>query len=510
MSTAPHLWRKILEARQARRAARASSTRSAAARARVADEHLRPLPGTDAALALGMMRAIVDAGLADEEWCRAHADGYDELLERLAEHPVEHWAGELRRAGGRRSRAVARDFATTQPALLRLGVGAQRHAGAPIAYRTVACLPALVGRLAPRGGGFSYIPDRDGLGGRARRVRARTCAPGPVRSLNMSQLGEALDRPGARAAGRGAGRAGTRTRPRSLPTRSACCAGLRREDLFTVVLEQFMTDTARHADVVLPATTQLEHLDAVVLLGPPLPDLQRAGDRAARRGEAEHRDVPAAGGAARARRPRLPRDRRGDAGRGCSTASAEGATRAARARLAEARPRPGADAARRGRLRHAVRQARLRADWLARGVDPLPFFEPPAEVADAALAERFPLALITPKTHLFLNSTFANQRRQHSAQPEPFVVHPPRRRRARAGIADGDVVRGGQRPRLLRGAARVVRRRAPGRGWSRRWAGGTRDYAGGRSAQATTPQRLTDARRGPDVQRQPRRGAKPA
>ena len=91
MSTAPHLWRLLLEAR--RNGARLVVIDPFRSRtARVADEHVTPLPGTDAALALGMMRAVVDAGLADEEWCRAHTTGYDALLERLDDYPVERCA----------------------------------------------------------------------------------------------------------------------------------------------------------------------------------------------------------------------------------------------------------------------------------------------------------------------------------------------------------------------------------------------------------------------------------
>ena len=156
LSTAPHLWRKLLDARkQGARLVVVDPFRSRTAR--VADEHLRPLPGTDAALAIGMMRAIVDAGLQDEDWCRAHADGYDELLAELDRTSVEECAATC----GVDAEAIARvgrEFASTRPALLRLGVGAQRHAGAPAAYSTIASLPALTGAWKDRGGGCSYIP----------------------------------------------------------------------------------------------------------------------------------------------------------------------------------------------------------------------------------------------------------------------------------------------------------------------------------------------------------------
>ncbi|MEA2178510.1 MAG: hypothetical protein QOG77_1807, partial [Solirubrobacteraceae bacterium] len=122
MSTAPHLWRLLLEARRAgARLVVIDPFRSRTAR--VADEHLQPLPGSDAALALGMMRAVVDAGLQDEEWCREHTDGYDALLERLGDYPVERCA-EICGIEASVIERVGREFATTQPSLLRLGVGA--------------------------------------------------------------------------------------------------------------------------------------------------------------------------------------------------------------------------------------------------------------------------------------------------------------------------------------------------------------------------------------------------
>ncbi len=485
MSTAPHLWRKILEARRAgARLVVVDPFRSRTAR--VADEHLTPLPGTDAALALGMMRAIVDAGLADEDWCRAHTDGYDELLARLAEHPVEHWA-ELCGVPADRIAAVGCDFATTQPALLRLGIGAQRHSGAPIAYRTVACLPALVGAWRHVGGGLSYVPRFDSGIDEVSLDRA-DLRPGPVRSLNMSQLGAALTDPALDPPV--AALVVWNSNPASIaPDQDEVLRGLRREDLFTVVLEQFMTDTARHADVVLPATTQLEHLDAVQSWGHHY--LTYNSPAIAPVGEAK---------------PNTETFRLLAARLGLTDpAFAESDEQMLRTALASVAG--AAELPERGwlKLQHglgdaphaeggfgtptgkvALHSARLAGE--AR--DPLPWFDAPAEVADAALAERFPLALITPKTHLFLNSTFPNQRRQHSAQPEPFVVLHPDDAQAR-GLVDGEVVRVGNDRGSFEAPLRVSADARPGvavapMGW---W---NADYAGGRSPQATTPQRLTD------------------
>ena len=130
-------------------------------------------------------------------------------------------------------------------------------------------------------------------------------------------------------------------------------------------------------------------------------------------------------------------------------------------------------------------------------------YEPPAEVADAALAERFPLALVTPKTHLFLNSTFANQRRQHSAQPAPEVVVSPEDAAAR-GIEDGVAVRVFNDRGSFSCAARVSDDARPGvlvapMGW---W---NDDYPDRRSGQATTSQLLTRGGQRAHLQRQPRR-----
>jgi anti-sigma regulatory factor (Ser/Thr protein kinase) len=157
--------------------------------ARVADEHLRPLPGTDAALALGMMRAVLDAGLQDEGWCRAYTTGYDALLERLEEYPVERCAS-LCGVPADAIERVARQFASAQPSLLRLGVGAQRHRGAPVAYRTIACLPAITGAWRDLGGGLAsmtgpYIRA-------ATRMDRLAPPPPPTRTVNMMEIGRAL------------------------------------------------------------------------------------------------------------------------------------------------------------------------------------------------------------------------------------------------------------------------------------------------------------------------------
>ncbi|MQA13557.1 MAG: molybdopterin-dependent oxidoreductase [Pseudonocardiaceae bacterium] len=488
LSTAPHLWRLILQAR--REGAKLVVIDPFRSRtARLADEHVRPLPGTDGALALGMMRALLDGELVDEAWCRAHTTGFDELCDRLDDYPVARCA-QLCGVDAATITRIAGEFATTQPSLLRLGVGAQRHLGAPVAYRTIACLPALAGSWRHDGGGFSYVPLATTTAIDRTALQRPDLLPREVRSINMSQLGDALtdpdlDPPVAALVCWGANPA------RIAPDQTKVLAGLGREDLFTVAIEQVMTDTAAHADVVLPATTQLEHLDAVPSWGhhyvtwnePAIAPCGQAKPNteifrliAARLGlddpcfaETDEQMLAAAladepGGVGL---PEL-RDRgfvKIDLGQGAAP-HAEGHFPTDDGKLAL----------------HAPALAR-------RGIDPVPFYDPPAEVADAQLATRFPLALVTPKTHMFLNSTFADQHRQHRAHPEPFVVIHPEDARPR-GIGDGQQVRVFNDRGSFVMTARVCDDTRPGvatapMGW---W---SRDHADGLGGQATTSQRLT-------------------
>ncbi|HEX3278664.1 MAG TPA: molybdopterin oxidoreductase family protein [Thermoleophilaceae bacterium] len=473
LSTAPHLWRKLLDARAAgARLVVVDPFRSRTAK--VADEHLRPLPGTDGALAIGMMRAIVDAGLQDEDWCREHADGYDELLAELARNSVEDCAAICGVPADDIAR-VAREFATTKPALLRLGVGAQRHMGAPTAYSTIASLPALVGAWRDRGGGCSYIPLATAAAVSDYALRREDLRPGPVRTINMSRLGEALTDPSLDPPIKAF--VCWSSNPAAIaPDQERVLAGLARGDLFVVVLEQFMTDTAATADVVLPATTQLEHLDVLFSWGHHYltynqPAIEPQGE--AKPNTEAFRLIAARLGLD----DPLFRETDQELVDQLLEGFDEGDLRTRGWRKVDLGqgPIPHAE----GGFGTETGRVALHADYL-----------PPVEVADAALAQRFPLALITPKTHLFLNSTFANQARQHSAQPAPMVVLHPGDAHAR-GVNDGDQVRVFNDRGSFACGARVSDDARPGvvvapMGW---W---NADYAGGRSAQATTSQALTE------------------
>jgi anaerobic selenocysteine-containing dehydrogenase len=494
LSTAPHLWRFVVRARKAgARLVVVDPYRSRTAR--VADEHVAPVPGTDAALALGMMRAMVDAGVHDESWCRDHTTGYDDLLGRLDQWPVDR-AAEVSGVDAEVVRRLGVDLATVQPSLVRLGVGGQRHAGAPMAYRTVACLPALAGSWRHEGGGCSYIPtavvasvDWGGL----QRTDLR---PGPVRTINMSAIGDALlddtlDPPVQAVVCWNANPA------RVAPDAERVAAGLARHDLFLVVLEHAMTDTARMADVVLPATTQLEHLDAVFSWGHHYltfnePAIEPVGE--AKPNTEIFRLLAARMGLDD---PCLRQTDEELLAAVVATAPAGVTLDALRQRgwvkldLGQG-PAPHAH----GGFGTADGKLALRADWLASlGLDPLPGYDPPAEVADAGLAARFPLALLTPKTHFFLNTTFADMARQRTSQGDPFVaVHPDDA--ARAGVVDGGLARVWNDRGAFVARVRVTDDVRPGvavapMGW---WAA---DHPGDLGPQATTSQRLTTLARAP-------------
>ena len=227
--------------------------------ARSADQHIQPLPGTDAALALSMMHVMVTEGLHDAGWIAEHTIGWEDLLERILHYPPER-AAQITGLSSEVIIELAHSYATTTPALLRLSDGINRHTNGGQMVRTLACLPAITGQYGKLGGGLMYSTsdwlkwDREMLA----REHETVCPPAP-RTLNMNRLGAILtgeaDPPvyslyvynGNPAA--------------SSPNAGKIAEGLRREDLFTVVHELFLTETALYADIVLPATSQLDHAD---------------------------------------------------------------------------------------------------------------------------------------------------------------------------------------------------------------------------------------------------------
>ncbi len=249
-----HQWRLILDA-QARGAEivvidpRSTDTTDAA------DWHLQPRPGTDAALALGIARIIVDEGLEDRRFLEAHAHGFAEYRRRLADYPVDRVAG-ITGLSADTIREVARLFGRTQPALVIAGFGLQRHHHAGQAMRAVALLPALTGSVGEAGGGWQYA----NLASHC--LRPLPLPPEPVnrRSFPVSQAAlhlESLDAPPIRAAWIERGNPGSQN-PAAPRLRRALSA----LDL-VVVVDQFLTPTAELAHVVLPSKTLFEEEDLV-------------------------------------------------------------------------------------------------------------------------------------------------------------------------------------------------------------------------------------------------------
>jgi anaerobic selenocysteine-containing dehydrogenase len=429
-----HLWSRVQAAK--RRGARVIAIdpyRSLSAEK--CTQHVALLPGTDGALALGMMHVLARDGLLDRDYIARHTLGFEQLEKRLADYPPQRVA---KLCGLKTDEIVqlARDYGTIKPAAIRLNYGMQRHAGGGIAARTIACLPALTGAWRDVAGGL-VLTTADFYGfDHAALERPDLLGGRRPRTINHSQLGDAL------TAGQPPVKATIvyNNNPVAVcPESDKVIAGFSREDLFTVVIDHFQTDTADYADILLPATTQLEHHDvhksyghlyvlannpAIAPLGESLPNSEVFRRLAARMGFEEP----------------CFRDSDEDL---CRTAlkgktSWEELKREGWQRLAvPQRFAPFAE----GGFPTPSGKCEFYSEWLEKqGIDPLPYYNPPAEVADQALARRFPLAFLSPPARHFLNSSFANMARFREFEREPHLDMHPQDAQAR-GIHDGDTVR---------------------------------------------------------------------
>ena len=220
------------------------------------DVHLALNPGTDAALALALMHELITHDWLDHDYIQNHTVGFEALRERALQWPPER-AAEVCGLKAGDIRQLAHDYAHTKPAAIRLNYGVQRSRGGGNAVRAVACLPALTGAWRHRAGGVVLSASGHALhnGVALQRPDLHTHATAPL--INMSTIGDALNAQDLVEA-----LVVYNSNPVAVAPESAkVVKGFAREDLFTVVLEHFMTDTADHADYVLPATTQLEHWD---------------------------------------------------------------------------------------------------------------------------------------------------------------------------------------------------------------------------------------------------------
>ena len=226
--------------------------------ARGADLHLAPRPGTDGALALGLAHVLAAEGMHDEAWLSAHAVGWPRLRERLAEFPPSRVA-EVTGLSERDIVGLARLYASRRPGLIKIADGINRNLNGGQNVRAICALPALTGQYGVRGGGLAYSTSGY-LQWAKTAVHHWEGCPRPGRAVNMNRLGAALlgevrDPTIQSLYVFGANPAA------SSPNAGRIVEGLRRDDLFTVVHELFLTDTADYADLVLPATSQLEQTD---------------------------------------------------------------------------------------------------------------------------------------------------------------------------------------------------------------------------------------------------------
>src|SRR5512134_845137 len=253
-----HLWSRVQAAK--RRGARIVAIdpyRSLSAEK--CTQHIALLPGTDGALALGMMHVLITEGLLDEDYISNYTLGFEKLRKRVLDEYSPAWAAQVCGIAVEEIVQLAREYGTTKPAAIRLNYGMQRHAGGGIAARTIACLPALTGAWRDAAGGIVLTTaDFYGFDHAALERPDLIPAGSRPRVINQAALGDALTRasPPIKAT------IVYNNNPVAVcPDSSKVIAGFSREDLFTVVMDSFLTDTADYADIVLPATTQLEHID---------------------------------------------------------------------------------------------------------------------------------------------------------------------------------------------------------------------------------------------------------
>lgn len=493
VSSNVHLWPFIEEART--RGARLVVIDPYRSRtAERADEHIALLPGTDGALALAMMHVIFRDGLADEDYIARFTIGADALRARAREWTPERAAA----ATGLDAALIerfAREYATSQPSAIRLNYGVNRHAGAGSAVRTISCLPALTGAWRHPGGGL-LLSTSGAFPVDARALERPDLMPPGTRTLNMVQIGRILLdselKPPVQAI------CVYNSNPVAVaPEQEAVRRGFAREDLFVVVHELFRTDTVDFADVVLPATTTLEHYDIhkayghlyLTLSEPAIAPVGEAKSNteffrllAARMGldhpALRESDEQIARQAMKWDHPRL-------AGIDFERLQREGSVRLNV-------PDPWAPFAQ-GGFPTPSGKCELYAESLAEmGFDPLPTYVPPREgpTSNPEKARAYPLAFISPPAHHFLNSTFSSQPTLARRESEPFLTIHPADAAAR-GIRDGEMVRTFNDRGEFLAKARVSddARQGVVVGLSIWWA---KMCPGGRNANAVTSQELTD------------------
>lgn len=407
-----------------------------------ADWHIPIKPGTDAALALAMMHVIVKEELHDAEFIELHTVGFDKLCERIKDYPPER-AAEITGIAAADIEKLARDYATTRPSVIRTVVGMERYSNGHTAVRAVTCLPGLIGGWRERGGGLASFMVCSFFEALDYSVMMPSAdLPPRERSVHLAQLGRALTDPAMEP-------------PvewmivyNSNPVVTAAnqnlvIEGLKREDLFTVVHEQFITDTALYADIVLPATTQFEHLElmpswgtsylafnppAIEPVGEAIPNTELFRRLSRRMGFTE--EFLHLSDEERIRRM-LATGHPYIEGITYERLEKEGW---AALNIGDYRPLTE------GRFATPSGKCEFYSESFAEaGQDPLPTYEP-LDADDYGGGRGAPLHLVSAKTSHFLNSEYVNLRHRGTRNHEPEVEINPADAAAR-NITDGDMIR---------------------------------------------------------------------
>ncbi|MBX9929454.1 MAG: molybdopterin oxidoreductase family protein [Gemmatimonadaceae bacterium] len=490
----PHLWPHLLRARERGVPIRCIDpirTRTAAQ----ADEWIPIRPGTDAALALAIMHVLFADGLEDRDYLAAYTIGEAELRARVTEWTPAR-ASVITGIPADRIIALAREYGTARAAFVRINYGLQRHAGGGMAVRTIACLPAVTGHWRRPGGGVQ-LSTSGNFKFNMEALERPDLSP-PVRTINMTRLGDALT-----LADAGVGGPPVQalivynSNPAAIaPDTNAVRRGLAREDLLTVVLEHFQTDTADFADYLLPATTQLEHWDvhsayghvyatlnrpAIAPIGDALPNTEIFRRLGAAMGMShpalQDDDLTLIRQALNSPHERMQ-------GVTFERLMADGWVRLNV-------PRPYAPYAQGGFATPSGKVEFASPRMAALGLDAVPTYTPPREIPDEApeLAARFPLQLISSPRHQFLNTTFVNvPSLSRNAEPE-LHLHPTDA--AIRDLADGASVRIHNDRGAFHATLRVTDGVREGVAWAPSiwWQKLSQD---GENANAVTSQALTD------------------
>jgi anaerobic selenocysteine-containing dehydrogenase len=458
-------------------------------------EHIALLPGTDGALALALMHELITHDWLDHDYLARHTLGWELLRDRALQWNPER-AAQVCGITPAQIRALAHDYgacaASGEPAAIRMNYGLQRVHGGGNAVRLIASLPALIGAWRQRAGGVLLSSSSMFPVNKAALQRPDLLAGRTPRTINMSTIGDALLRPASPEFGPAIEALIVyNSNPVAVaPESSKVVQGFAREDLFTVVLEHFQTDTADYADYLLPATTQLEHWDvhlsyghtdvllnrpAIAPLGQVKTNTQIFRELAARMGYTEPcfaDDDPA-----------LCRQAYGDAvDFGTLLTQGFATLKSPDAPFADGNfPTPS------GKCEFF--SARL----AAQGLDGLPDHVPNHEAFDSSLD--YPLAMISPPARNFLNSSFVNVDSLRDIEREPLLEMHASDAAAR-GLQGGEVVRVFNQRGTYRCKVQISKRARPGvvNGLGVWWRKLGLD---GSNVNQLTSQKLTDLGRGP-------------